>query len=248
MSKASDDIQERELHQLQLMQENAKESCMTSFRLLHSFLQVLSYDESKSMRIDKDEFQEDKSMAAFWVLNNQSSEIHQLASTSWDYDSEMTEKLFAEYTGIQVKQFRETLLLHIANVKKYVAKITHHKRQYDRRMKERQMQSRESKVVSSKALDASLVVTECSATKSDEHITSISSGTYITHVVDADIRLVNDQVPSAEVHLTTQHNVLANVQWYTNQSEPSYDTYLLEKVDSNTIPDSTNSVSYGRRL
>ncbi|GJX57645.1 hypothetical protein Tco_0287542 [Tanacetum coccineum] len=32
----------------------------------------------------------------------------------------------------------------------------------------------------------------------DEHITSNSSGTYITHVVDADIRLVNDQVSSAE--------------------------------------------------
>ncbi|GJT62919.1 putative reverse transcriptase domain-containing protein [Tanacetum coccineum] len=270
MSKASDDIQERELHQLQLMQENAKESCMTSFRLLHSFLQVLSYDESKSMRVserafmtlfgqdnetftstmslnldqlqrqlDKDEFQEDKSMAAFWVLNNQFQKF-----IDWqhflDYDSEMTEKLFAEYTGIQVKQFRETLLLHMANVKKSVAERTHHKRQYDRRMKERQMQSRESKVVSSKALDASLVVTECSGTKSDEHITSSSSGTYITHVVDADIRPVNDQVPSAEVHLTTQHNVLANVQQHTNQSEPSYDTYLLEKVDSNTTPDSTN--------
>ncbi|GJT67087.1 hypothetical protein Tco_1018567 [Tanacetum coccineum] len=160
----------------------------------------------------------------------------------------MTEKLFAEYTGIQVKQFRETLLLHMANVKKSVAERTHHKRQYDRRMKERQMQSRESKVVSSKALDASLVVTECSGTKSDEHITSSSSGTYITHVVDADIRPVNDQVPSAEVHLTTQHNVLANVQQHTNQSEPSYDTYLLEKVDSNTTPDSTNMCHRGGEI
>nr|GEV91042.1 retrovirus-related Pol polyprotein from transposon TNT 1-94 [Tanacetum cinerariifolium] len=65
-------------------------------------------------------------------------------------------------------------------------------------MKERQMQSRESKVVSSKALDASLVVTECSGTKSDEHITNSSSRTSITHVVDAYIRLVNDQVPSVE--------------------------------------------------
>ncbi|GJV24277.1 hypothetical protein Tco_1376972 [Tanacetum coccineum] len=120
--------------QKQLMQENAKESCMTSFRLLDSFLQ------------------------------------HFL-----DYDSEMTEKLFAEYTGIQ----------------------------YDRRMKERHMQSRESKVVSSKALDASLVVIECSGTKSYEHITSSSLGTYITHVVDADIRPVNDQVPSAEVDSNT---------------------------------------------
>ncbi|GKF70555.1 hypothetical protein Tco_0203612, partial [Tanacetum coccineum] len=97
-------------------------------------------------------------------------------------------------------------------------------------------------------MDVSLVVTECSGTKSDEHITSSSSWTYITHVVDADIRPVNDQVPYADVHLTTQHNVLANVQQYTNQSEPSYDTYLLEKVDSNTTPDSTNMCHRGGEI
>nr|GEV52353.1 hypothetical protein [Tanacetum cinerariifolium] len=152
----------------------------------------------------------------------------------------MTEKLFVEYIGFKVKQFRETLLLHMGNVKKYVAERTRHKRQYDKRIKERQMQSRESKVVSSKALDASLVVTECSGTKSDEHITSTGSRTYITHVVDADIRQVNNQVSSVEVHLTAQHNVLANEQQHTDQSEPSYDTYLLEKVDSNITLDSTN--------
>nr|GEU38303.1 reverse transcriptase domain-containing protein [Tanacetum cinerariifolium] len=65
-------------------------------------------------------------------------------------------------------------------------------------MKERQRQSRESKVILSKALDASLVITECSRTKSDVHITSSCSGTYITHVVDTDIRPVNDQEPSVK--------------------------------------------------
>nr|GEW16688.1 hypothetical protein [Tanacetum cinerariifolium] len=155
--------------------------------------------------------------------------------------------LFAEYNEIKVKQFRETLLLHIGNVKKSVAERTRHKRQYDRRMNERQMQSRESKVVSSKALDASLVVTECSGTKSDEHIKSGSSETYITHV-NAYIRPVNDQEPSAEVHLTAQHNVLVNEQQHTNQSEPSYDTYLLEKVDSNTTSYSTNMCHRGGEI
>ncbi|GJZ98876.1 hypothetical protein Tco_0671329, partial [Tanacetum coccineum] len=110
------------------------------------------------------------------------------------------------------------------------------------------MQSRESKAVSSKALDASLVVTECSGTKSDKHDTSSSSRTYITHAVDVDIRPVNDQVLFAEVQLTAQHNVLANVQQHTNQSEPSYDTYLLEKVDSNTTPDSTNMCHRGGEI
>ncbi|GJS08850.1 hypothetical protein Tco_0365646 [Tanacetum coccineum] len=113
---------------------------------------------------------------------------------------------------------------------------------------ERHMQSRESKVVSSKALDASLVVTECGGIKSYEHITSSSSGTYITHAVDANIRPVNNQVPFAEVQLTAQHNVLANEQQHTEQSEPIYDTYLLEKVDSNTTPDSTNMCHKGGEI
>ncbi|GJR60309.1 hypothetical protein Tco_1502471 [Tanacetum coccineum] len=85
------------------------------------------------------------------------------------------------------------------SVKKSIDERAQLKRQYDRRVNKRLMQIQESKVVSSKALDASLVVTRCSGTKSDEHITSSSSGTYITHVVDADIRPVNDQVSSAEI-------------------------------------------------
>ena len=63
---------------------------------------------------------------------------------------------------------------------------------------------------------------------------------HITHGLNADIRPVNDQVPFAEVHLTIQHNVPASERQHTDQSEPIYDTYLLEKVDSNTNPDSTN--------
>nr|GEW04158.1 hypothetical protein [Tanacetum cinerariifolium] len=216
MESLNSNSQERELHQLQQLQDNAKESRMTSFRQLHSFLQVLSYDESKSRRVSE---------RAFMTLFGQDNET--FTSTMFLY----LEIIFLEYTGIKVKQFRETLLLHMGNVKKSVAERTRHKRQYDRRMNERQIQSKESKVVLSKALDASLVVTECSGTKSDEHITNSSSGTYITHVVDADIRPVNDQEPSAEVHLIAQHNVLANEQQHTNQSEPSYDTYLLEKIN-----------------
>ncbi|GJV24666.1 hypothetical protein Tco_1377361 [Tanacetum coccineum] len=225
MESLNSNSQERELYQLQQMQHKAKESCMKSFRLLQSHLQVLSYNDLKingcferafttlfeqdvqtftgimllnldqlEKQLDKDEFQGDRSMAAFCVINKQ-FQMFIDSQFTWDYDSQMTEKYFAEYTGIEVKQFRETLLLHMGNVKKSLAERTRHKRQYDRRMNERQMQSRESKVVSSKALDASLVVTECSGTKSDKHDTSSSSRTYITLAVDVDIRPVNDQVP-----------------------------------------------------
>nr|GEW46195.1 hypothetical protein [Tanacetum cinerariifolium] len=101
---------------------------------------LLNLDQLEK-QLDKEEFQEDRSMAAFWY--------------------------FAEYTGIEVKQFRERLLQHMGNVKKSVAERTRHKRHYDSRMNERQMQSKEGKVDSSKALDASLVVTECSTIESE---------------------------------------------------------------------------------
>nr|GEU94198.1 reverse transcriptase domain-containing protein [Tanacetum cinerariifolium] len=203
---------------------------------------VLSYDESKSKKVSEHEFM------TFFRQDKETSTSTMFLYYFLDYDSEMTKKLFAGYTGIKVKQFRETQLLHMGNVKKSVVERTRHKRQYARRMKERQVQSRESKVVSSKALDASLVVTECSGTKSDEHITSSSSGTHIIQVVDADITPVNDQVPSTKVHLISPHNVLDNEQQHIDQSESSYDTYLLEKGDSNSTHDLTNMSHRGGEI
>ncbi|GJZ19348.1 hypothetical protein Tco_0555938 [Tanacetum coccineum] len=122
---------------------------------------------------------------------------------TWDYDSQMTEKYFAEYTRIKVRQFRDSMIQHMESVKKSIDEKAQLKRQYDRRVNKRLMQMQESKVVSSKALDASLVVTECSGTKFIKHITRSSSGTYITHVVDADIRPVNDQMSSAKIDSNT---------------------------------------------
>ncbi|GJR26695.1 hypothetical protein Tco_1102927 [Tanacetum coccineum] len=72
---------------------------------------LLNLDQLQK-QLDKDEFQEDRSMAAFWVINIQFQMFIDLQFT-WDYDSQMTEKYFAEYTGIEVEQFRETLLQHI---------------------------------------------------------------------------------------------------------------------------------------
>nr|GEV52895.1 retrovirus-related Pol polyprotein from transposon TNT 1-94 [Tanacetum cinerariifolium] len=88
-------------------------------------------------------------------------------------------------------------------------------------MNERQMQLNEGKVDSSKALDIGLVVIKSSRTEADKQDISSRSRNYIMHAVDLDIR------PHAE------------------QSKPIYDTYLLEKVDSNTTPDSTNMCHRG---
>ncbi|GJW95784.1 hypothetical protein Tco_0175456 [Tanacetum coccineum] len=153
-------------------------------------------------QLDKDEFQEDGSMAAFWVLNNQFQQF----IDSWfssDYDSQMTSKYFVEYTRIKVKHFRDTLLQHMGNVKKSVAERTRHQRQYNRRVNKRQMQTQESKVDTGKALDADLVVIENSGTESGLQDESIRSGNDID-ADDADMRPIYDEEPMAEVQLTAE--------------------------------------------
>ncbi|GJT77580.1 hypothetical protein Tco_1044305 [Tanacetum coccineum] len=70
-------------------------------------------------------------MAAFWVVNNQFQKFINSKFTL-DYDSQMTETYFVEYTGLEVQHFRDTLLQHLGNVKKSVAERTRHQRQYER--------------------------------------------------------------------------------------------------------------------
>ncbi|GJR70816.1 hypothetical protein Tco_0016881 [Tanacetum coccineum] len=84
-------------------------------------------------QLDKDEFQEDGSMTAFWVVNNQFQNFIDSKFTL-DYDSQMTDTRFVQYTGIEVQHFRDTLLQHLGNVKKSVAERTRHLRQYERRV------------------------------------------------------------------------------------------------------------------
>ncbi|GJZ67394.1 hypothetical protein Tco_0630634 [Tanacetum coccineum] len=97
-------------------------------------------------QLDKDEFQEIGSMAAFRVLET------------------------------QFQQFRDTLIQHMESVKKSIDKRALHKREYDSRVNERQMQKMEEKVDTSKELDASLVDIKSGGTESGKQDTRNNSG------------------------------------------------------------------------
>ncbi|GJX32507.1 hypothetical protein Tco_0242362 [Tanacetum coccineum] len=130
-----------------------------------------------------------------------------------DDDGIMTRKYFLAYTTTKIQQFRDTLIKHMEYVKKSIGKRALHKREYNSRVNERQMQTKEGKVDTSKALDASLVDTESSGTKSEKQDISSSSGN------DADIKPVYDEEPMAEVQLTAECNVFAIGQQHTEQLE-----------------------------
>nr|GEV81849.1 hypothetical protein [Tanacetum cinerariifolium] len=126
-------------------------------------------------QLEKEEFQEDATMAAFWVINRQ-FQMFIDSQYTLDYDSQTTDKYFAKYTGTKVTQFRETSLQHMSNVKKSVAERTRHQRQYEKRVNKRQIQTQESKIDTGKAVDVGLVVTECSGTESEVQDNSNMSG------------------------------------------------------------------------
>ncbi|GKB81716.1 hypothetical protein Tco_0948611 [Tanacetum coccineum] len=172
---------------------------------------LLNVDQLQK-QLDKDEFQEDGSMAAFWVVNNKFQKFIDSQFTL-DYDSQMTDKYFVEYTEIEVKHFIDTLLQHMGNVKKSVDERTRQQRQYDRRVNKRQMQTQESKIDTGKAVDDDLVVTECSGTESEVQDDSSRSGND-TGADDADFRPIE---PMAEVQLTTECNIFAIGQQHTKQ-------------------------------
>ncbi|GJQ88899.1 hypothetical protein Tco_0000038 [Tanacetum coccineum] len=73
-------------------------------------------------------FRRDGSMTAFWVVNNQFQKFIDSKFTL-DYNSQMTDTYFVEYTGIEVQHFKDTLLQHLGNVKKSVAERTQSIRQ-----------------------------------------------------------------------------------------------------------------------
>ncbi|GJT80282.1 hypothetical protein Tco_1054624 [Tanacetum coccineum] len=177
---------------------------------------ILNVDQLQK-QLDKDEFQEDGSMAAFWVINKQFKQFIDSKFTL-DYASQMTDKYFVEYTRLKVKHFRDTLLQYMSNVKKSVAERTRHQRQYDRRVNKRQLQTQESKIDMGKAVDNGLVVMESNGIESTVQDDSSRSGND-TDTDDADIRPIYDEEPIAEVQLTAECNIFTIGQQHTEKPE-----------------------------
>nr|GEU29617.1 hypothetical protein [Tanacetum cinerariifolium] len=104
------------------------------------------------------------------------------------------------------------------SVKKSIDERAQHKREYDSWVNERQMQTTEEKVDMSKALDASLVDTECSGTDTKEQDTSNSSRND-AHDDDADIKPIYDEEPMVELQTTAKINIFPIRQHHAEQPE-----------------------------
>ncbi|GJS22289.1 hypothetical protein Tco_0450921 [Tanacetum coccineum] len=123
-------------------------------------------------------------------------------------ECQMSNKYFVEYTGIEVKHFRDTLLQHMGNVKKSIVERTRHQRQYDKRVNKIQMQTQESKIDTGKVVNDDLVVTKSNGTESEVKDDN-SRSRNDTYADDTYIKPIYDEEPMTEtIEQTT--SLLAN--------------------------------------
>nr|GEV65608.1 hypothetical protein [Tanacetum cinerariifolium] len=124
VKESSLDSATKDVHAIKYKMSKSKEKCMAYFQSLHSHLQVLFKEDLKGTLI------EHRFKRAFMSLFGQDADTF----TSTCFSIQMTDKYFVEYTGIELKHFKDTLLQHMGNVKKSVVERTRHQRQYDRRV------------------------------------------------------------------------------------------------------------------
>ena len=217
------------LHQPIKLPDNAKNSRIECFRSLHSHLKVLFakpgylggfnrafatlfgqnvetftvkmtlHLDQLQQQLEKGEFSEDRSMAAFCVINNQlQAFIDSRFTEEYDHESQMTKKSFATHTGIEVDVFRVTLLQLMGNVKEYIMERAKHEHKYEDKVMACRVQPCDGCVDSGKASNAGSVIIEGRGSETEKLDTTNSSMT-LTRDVDADIRPVKEHVSCAKV-------------------------------------------------
>ncbi|GJZ15558.1 hypothetical protein Tco_0551235 [Tanacetum coccineum] len=96
-------------------------------------------------QLDKEEFQEIGSMAAFKVLETQFQMFIKSRMYMDDEYVVMTRNYFLQYTQLEIPEFRDILIQHMESVKKSIDEKAKHKQEYNNWVNERQLQTTEDK-------------------------------------------------------------------------------------------------------
>ncbi|GKB59811.1 hypothetical protein Tco_0915997 [Tanacetum coccineum] len=116
--------------QMQQIQDKAKESCMVSFRRLHSHLKLLSNNDLKGTRT------ESGFKRAFAILFGQDLETFtgtmflNMDQLEKQLDNEEFQEI-GSMVAFKIPEFHDTLIQHMESVKKSIDKRALHKREYE---------------------------------------------------------------------------------------------------------------------
>ncbi|GJW48815.1 hypothetical protein Tco_0080461 [Tanacetum coccineum] len=161
-----------EEQQMQQIQDKAKESCMVSFRQLHSHLKLLSNNDLKGTRTESG-FK--LCIATTLCTRDRGSDVIKSRMYLDDEFVVMTRNYFLQYTQLAIPEFRDTLIQHMESVKKSIDERAKHKTEYTSR------------------------VNKDNADTEDKGDSAADQGHVDAHAEDADIRPICDEEPMVEV-------------------------------------------------
>ncbi|GJT39543.1 hypothetical protein Tco_0939408 [Tanacetum coccineum] len=154
---------------------------------------------------------------------------------------------FRDYTKMTAQTFKETIIQNMNSIEQCIIERASHEQELKmtlKRLSERQMQIQQCKVQEVQSSVTSSGDETSSGIVSDEEIDKQkleAHSSYMAKIqeVSPDESSSTSQ-PLEQVQNHDEKDVFANVRRHSEQPESINDTYVLEKDDSNVIPDSSN--------
>ncbi|GKA44367.1 hypothetical protein Tco_0737091 [Tanacetum coccineum] len=147
-----------------------------------------------------------------------------------NYKGEHIRKIFKEYSQMEAQSFTNLLIQNMDSIEKCIVERALHEQEIQKRLKwlnDRKLQIQECKVQEDKAANA--------------NSGNIISSGFISDKGNArNIKPSYDIEPMAEVSYTAEYNAFVLETQHTMKPEFLNDTSLMEKVDSDTTPNSSD--------
>ncbi|GJU91756.1 hypothetical protein Tco_1304179 [Tanacetum coccineum] len=167
-------------------------------------------------------------------------------SRSFSSDREVIET-FRDYTKMTAQTFKETIIQNMNSIEQCIIERASHEQELKmtlKKLSERQLQIQQCKVQEVQSSVTSSGDETSSGIVSDEEIDKQKLGAhyrYMEKILEVSPEESNStSQPLEQVKNHDENNVFANVRRHSEQPESINDTYVLEKDDSNVIPDSSN--------
>ncbi|GJQ98820.1 hypothetical protein Tco_0521805 [Tanacetum coccineum] len=167
-------------------------------------------------------------------------------SRSFSSDREVREN-FRDYTKMTAQTFKETIIQNMNSIEQCIIERASHEQELKmtlKKLSERQLQIQQCKVQEVQSSVTSSGDETSSGIVSDEEIDKQELEAHYSYM--AKIQEVSPEESSStsqpleQVQNHDENDVFANVRRHSEQPESINDTYVLEKDDSNVIPDSSN--------
>ncbi|GJZ32071.1 hypothetical protein Tco_0577507 [Tanacetum coccineum] len=167
-------------------------------------------------------------------------------SRSFSSDREVIET-FRDYTKMTAQTFKETIIQNMNSIEQCIIERASHEQELKmtlKKLSERQLQIQQCKVQEVQSSVTSSGDETSSGIVSDEEIDKQKLEAHYSYM--AKIQEVSPEESSStsqpleQVQNHDENDVFANVRRHSEQPESINDTYVLEKDDSNVIPDSSN--------